>query len=97
MRLGMVYLPAVNTPQFDWCETTFDRHPQPVPPIYQPEVAARCIVDATLNGRRTKVVGVWNKLLVVAGSNALTFSFCLTDRGRARPELICEIECLNRG
>ena len=45
-----------------------DRHPQPVPPIYQPEVAARCIVDAALTGRRTKVVGAWNKLLVVAGS-----------------------------
>jgi len=68
VRVGMVHLPAVNTPQFDWCETTLDRHPQPVPPIYQPEVAARCIVDAALNGRRTKVVGVWNKLLVVAGS-----------------------------
>ena len=68
VRLGMVHLPAVNTPQFDWCETSFDRHPQPVPPIYRPEVAARCIVDLALNGRRTKVVGVWNKLLVVAGS-----------------------------
>lgn len=68
VRLGMVHLPAVNTPQFDWCETSLDRHPQPVPPIYQPEVAARCIVDAALNGRRTKVVGVWNKLLVIAGS-----------------------------
>ena len=68
VRLGMVHLPAVNTPQFDWCETTLDRHPQPVPPIYQPEVAARCIVAAAQNGRRTKVVGSWNKLLVMAGS-----------------------------
>ncbi len=68
VRLGMVHLPAVNTPQFDWCETTLDRHPQPVPPIYQPEVAARSIVNAVLTGRRTKVVGVWNKLLVIAGS-----------------------------
>ncbi|HTU38252.1 MAG TPA: SDR family oxidoreductase [Acidimicrobiales bacterium] len=68
VRLGMVHLPAVNTPQFDWCETTMDRHPQPVPPIYQPEVAARAILDAALTGRRTKVVGSWNKLLVVAGS-----------------------------
>ncbi len=40
IRLSMVHLPAVNTPQFDWCETTLNRHPQPVPPIYQPEVAA---------------------------------------------------------
>ena len=38
IRLSMVHLPAVNTPQFDWCQTTMDRHPQPVPPIYQPEI-----------------------------------------------------------
>jgi NAD(P)-dependent dehydrogenase (short-subunit alcohol dehydrogenase family) len=68
IRLSMVHLPAVNTPQFDWCETALDRHPQPVPPIYQPEVAARFILEAALNGRRTKVVGAWNKLLVVTGS-----------------------------
>ena len=68
IHLSMVHLPAVNTPQFDWCETTLDRHPQPVPPIYQPEVAARSIVEVARNGRRTKVVGAWNKLLVVAGS-----------------------------
>src|SRR5437763_9429338 len=46
VRLTMVHLPAVNTPQFDWCETKMDRHPQPVPPIYQPEVAAKAIVAA---------------------------------------------------
>jgi NAD(P)-dependent dehydrogenase (short-subunit alcohol dehydrogenase family) len=68
VRLSMVHLPAVNTPQFDWCATTLDRHPQPVPPIYQPEVPARFILEAASNGRRTKVVGAWNKLLVVAGS-----------------------------
>ncbi|HVX20602.1 MAG TPA: SDR family oxidoreductase [Acidimicrobiales bacterium] len=68
VRLAMVHLPAVNTPQFDWCKTTLDRHPQPVPPIYQPEVAARHIVGAALSGRRATVVGSWNKLLVAAGS-----------------------------
>ena len=68
IRLSMVHLPAVNTPQFDWCETTLDRHPQPVPPIYQPEIPARFILEAALTGRRAKVVGAWNKLLVVAGS-----------------------------
>ena len=68
VRMGMVHLPAVNTPQFDWCETSLDRHPQPVPPIYQPEVPARYIVRAALDGRRSKVVGSWNKLPVAAGS-----------------------------
>ena len=67
VRLSMVHLPAVNTPQFDWCETTLDRHPQPVPPIYQPEIPAKFILAAALDGRPAKVVGSWNKILVLAG------------------------------
>jgi NAD(P)-dependent dehydrogenase (short-subunit alcohol dehydrogenase family) len=67
VRLHMVHLPAVNTPQFNWCETATDRHPQPVPPIYQPEVAAAAIVAAAVGGRPTRVLGSWNRLLVVAG------------------------------
>ena len=70
VRLSMVHLPAVNTPQFDWCQTTMDRHPQPVPPIYQPEIPARFIAQAALDGRRSKVIGSWNKLLVAAGQIA---------------------------
>ncbi len=70
VELSMVHLPAVNTPQFDWCHTTMDRHPQPVAPIYQPEVIARHIVAVALSGRPSKVVGSWNKLLVAAGSIA---------------------------
>ena len=66
--LSMVHLPAVNTPQFDWCKTTLDRHPQPVPPIYQPEIPARYIVDVALDGRRSKIVGSWNKMLVLMDS-----------------------------
>lgn len=67
VRMSMVHLPAVNTPQFDWCETTLDRHPQPVPPIYQPELCAKFILAAALDGRRTKIIGSWNKILVAAG------------------------------
>ena len=67
VKMSMVHLPAVNTPQFNWCETTLDRHPQPVPPIYQPEVCARFILEAALDGRRDKVIGSWNKILVMAG------------------------------
>jgi hypothetical protein len=74
IRLCMVHLPAVNTPQFDWCETTLDRHPQPVPPIYEPEIPARFIVEAALDGRRSKVVGSWNKALVAAASVAPGFA-----------------------
>jgi NAD(P)-dependent dehydrogenase (short-subunit alcohol dehydrogenase family) len=68
IRMCMVHLPAVNTPQFDWCETTLDRHPQPVPPIYQPEIPARFILDAALDGQRSRIVGSWNKMLVLVDS-----------------------------
>jgi hypothetical protein len=69
----MVHLPAVNTPQFEWCKTGFSRHPQPVPPIYEPEVCARAIAEAALTGRREKVLGSWNKLLVLAARAAPGF------------------------
>ncbi len=52
VRLTSVHLPALNTPQFDWVRTRLPRHPQPVPPIYQPEVAARAIVWASGHHRR---------------------------------------------
>jgi len=70
VRIAMVHLPAVNTPQFDWCKTSLPRHPQPVPPIYQPEVPARAIVETVLTGRPSRVVGAWNKLLVAAAQVA---------------------------
>jgi NAD(P)-dependent dehydrogenase (short-subunit alcohol dehydrogenase family) len=73
VRLCMVHLPAVNTPQFAWCETKLARSPQPVPPIYQPETPARFIVESALTGRRSKVVGSWNKALVVGAMVAPGF------------------------
>ena len=42
--ITMVQLPAVNTPQFNWCRTKLPNHPQPVPPIFQPEVPAEAVV-----------------------------------------------------
>jgi NAD(P)-dependent dehydrogenase (short-subunit alcohol dehydrogenase family) len=68
VRLSMVHLPAVNTPQFDWCKTSLRRHPKPVPPIYQPEIAARHIVRSALDGRRSRIVGSWTRLLVMVDS-----------------------------
>ena len=70
VRMCMVHLPAVNTPQFDWCKTTLDRHPQPVAPIYQPETVAAQIRDVALSGQRERVVGSWNRLLVAVGRAA---------------------------
>jgi NAD(P)-dependent dehydrogenase (short-subunit alcohol dehydrogenase family) len=70
VRLAMVHLPAVNTPQFEWCRTTFTRHPQPVAPIYEPEICAAAILEAARTGRREKVLGAWNKA-IVAGARAV--------------------------
>jgi short-subunit dehydrogenase len=55
--ISMVQLPAVNTPQFSWCRTKLPNHPQPVPPIYQPEVPARAVVWAANHRRREITVG----------------------------------------
>ena len=52
VHLTVVNLPAMNTPQFEWSRTRLPRHPQPVPPIFQPEVAADAIVWASKNRRR---------------------------------------------
>jgi len=53
----MVQLPAVNTPQFDWCRTRLPDHPQPVPPIFEPEVPAEAVYWAAHHRRRELVVG----------------------------------------
>ena len=47
VRVTIVQMPAVNTPQFSWVRARLSRHPQPVPPIYQPAVAARAVVFAS--------------------------------------------------
>lgn len=52
VRVTMVQMPAVNTPQFDWVLSRLSRHPQPVPPIYQPEVAAGAVLYAARHPRR---------------------------------------------
>lgn len=57
VHLTAVHLPALNTPQFDWCETRLPRKPQPVPPIFEPEVAARAIAWAAHHRRRELYVG----------------------------------------
>lgn len=55
--ITMVQLPAVNTPQFNWCRSTLPKHPQPVPPIYQPEVPAESVYFAAHHRRREVVCG----------------------------------------
>lgn len=57
IHVTTVQLPAVNTPQFSWMKTRMPCHPQPVPPIYQPEVIARCVYWAAHHRRREFSVG----------------------------------------
>jgi len=58
VHLTMVHLPAVNTPQFDWARNKMPRRAQPVPPIFEPEVAARAIYFAATHRRREVWVGM---------------------------------------
>jgi hypothetical protein len=57
VRLTMVQMPALNTPQFGWVKSRLPRKAQPVPPVYQPEIAAEAIVWAARSGRREVWVG----------------------------------------
>ena len=52
VHITVVQMPAVNTPQFSWVLSRLPNHPQPVPPIYQPEVAARGVRLAADHPRR---------------------------------------------
>jgi NAD(P)-dependent dehydrogenase (short-subunit alcohol dehydrogenase family) len=57
VRVVMVQMPAMNTPQFDWVKSRLPRQAQPVPPIFQPEVAAAAVVYAAHSNRREVYVG----------------------------------------
>ena len=65
VRLTMVQLPAVNTPQFDWARTRMPRRLEPVPPIYQPEAIARHIYRAARTSPRELWIGfpTWKAII----------------------------------
>lgn len=52
IHVTLVHLPAINTPQFNWALNRMPRRPQPVPPVFQPELAAGVIVRASHHRRR---------------------------------------------
>ena len=66
VRVTMVQMPAVNTPQFGWVLSRLPRNAQPVPPIYQPEIAAKAVLYAAEHPKRREY---W-----VGGSTALTLA-----------------------
>jgi hypothetical protein len=61
----MVQLPAMNTPQFEWVKSRLRGRAQPLPPIYQPEVAATAIVWASQHDRREIYVGFSTEVAIV--------------------------------
>lgn len=64
IRICMVQMPALNTPQFDWCEAKLGKEPQPVPPIYQPEVAAQAVFWAAYHRKRELNVGIRTSVIL---------------------------------
>jgi hypothetical protein len=66
----MVEMPAVNTPQFVWVRSRLPNKSQPVPPIYQPEVAADAIVFAATHRRREIYVGMPTVKAIIANKIA---------------------------
>src|SRR5437764_1515720 len=81
VAITVVQMPAVNTPQFSWVRSRLPRHPQPVPPIYQPEVAARAVVMAAAHPRRREY---WVGSSTVATITANRLAPALLDRYLAR-------------
>jgi len=80
VHLTMVQLPGLNTPQFDHCLSRMPRHPMPVPPIFQPEVAARALYWAAHHRRREVFVGL-PTVYTILGSKLAPW---LTERYLAR-------------
>jgi NAD(P)-dependent dehydrogenase (short-subunit alcohol dehydrogenase family) len=67
VRVTMVQMPALNTPQFDWVKSRLKCKAQPVPPIFQPEVGARAIYWAAHHSRREILAG-WPTVEAIIGN-----------------------------
>ncbi|MFF7726733.1 SDR family oxidoreductase [Streptomyces sp. NPDC008001] len=81
VRITVVQMPAVNTPQFSWVLSKLPNHPQPVPPIYQPEVAARAVFHAACRPRRKQYYVGGSTLATILADKAAP---ALLDRYLAR-------------
>ncbi|HEV2399681.1 MAG TPA: SDR family oxidoreductase [Candidatus Sulfotelmatobacter sp.] len=64
----MVQMPALNTPQFGWVKSRLPRKAQPVPPIFQPEVAARAIYYAAHHPERREYFAGWSTVKAIFGN-----------------------------
>ena len=70
VKVTMVQMPALNTPQFGWVKSRLPRKAQPVPPIFQPEVAAEAIYFAAHNPRREFYIGLPTVGAIIADKTA---------------------------
>jgi NAD(P)-dependent dehydrogenase (short-subunit alcohol dehydrogenase family) len=70
VKITMVQMPALNTPQFSWVRSRLPRKPQPVPPIFQPEVAAEAILWAAHHDRSEMWVG-WPAVKAIVGNKVI--------------------------
>jgi short-subunit dehydrogenase len=101
ISLSMVDLPAVNTPQFDWALNKMGKRPQPVPPIFQPEIPACAIYFAAFHPRRQTWIGFptvkasWVTASRRAGSTAISRQQGTRDRP-SRRRLMRRATCLSR-
>lgn len=57
IRISMVQLPGINTPQFDWARAHIEHHPRPVAPVFQPEVPAEAVLKAAREGKDEYWIG----------------------------------------
>lgn len=67
VRITMVQLPAVNTPQFGWIKNRLPHKAQPVPPIYEPELIAEAVTWVADHYRRELFLG-WNTVAIIQGN-----------------------------
>jgi short-subunit dehydrogenase len=65
VHITIVEMPAVNTPQFEWCATSLTQHPKPMGKVFQPEVAARAVVWAAHARRKEVLVGMPSRMAVL--------------------------------
>jgi NAD(P)-dependent dehydrogenase (short-subunit alcohol dehydrogenase family) len=70
IQLTMLQLPAVNTPQFEVVRSRLPDHPQPVPPLYQPEVIAEAVLHALRHPRREMWIG-WSTTKAIAAQRLI--------------------------
>jgi hypothetical protein len=71
VRVTMVHMPALNTPQFDWTRNRLPNRPQPVPPIFQPEVGAEAVFHASQHDVGRELMVAWPTVKATLGNKVI--------------------------